>query len=163
MVSGEVAEPFWTQPGTFRHGPTYSGHPTCCAAALANLDILTDEDLLDRGRALEGELADTLAGLSDHPLVEEVRAGVGVLAAIEIDGEARAADPTLVRRVQQHAKEAGVITRPLESCLTLSPPLTVRTEHLAQIADALAAALAGAGEDSGREQGPAPQTSSTAG
>src|SRR3712207_705537 len=37
VVSGRVAQPFWERPGImFRHGPTYSAHPTCCAAAMAN-------------------------------------------------------------------------------------------------------------------------------
>ena len=51
----------------FRHGATYAGHPTCCAAALANLDILERENLIPRGRELEGELMDVLAPLAEHP------------------------------------------------------------------------------------------------
>ena len=64
LVSGRVAEPFWERGGTmFRHGPTYSAHPTCCAAALANLAILEREGLLDRGRELEDEIAAELRPL----------------------------------------------------------------------------------------------------
>ena len=57
LVSGAVAEPFWREPGgpMFRHGATYAGHPTCCAAALANIDILERENLVPRGRELEGD------------------------------------------------------------------------------------------------------------
>ena len=39
-----------------RHGATYAGHPTCCAAAMANLDLLESEQLIPRGRELEGAL-----------------------------------------------------------------------------------------------------------
>lgn len=48
MVSGVLAEPFWSTPGRVmvRHGATYAGHPTCCAAALANLDLLESEELI---------------------------------------------------------------------------------------------------------------------
>src|SRR6201999_2679719 len=48
VVAAEIAEPLWHgDPGNpFRHGATYAGHPTCCAAALANLDIIEEEGLL---------------------------------------------------------------------------------------------------------------------
>lgn len=89
VVSGAVAEPFWAEPGRLmlRHGPTYSGHATCCAAALANLDILERESLIPRGQELEGELLDALAPLADRDEVAEVRGGLGLLAAVELDEE----------------------------------------------------------------------------
>ena len=65
-----------------RHGATYAGHPTCCAAALAVLDIYERENLIPRGRELEGALAEALAPLADHPAVAEVRVGLGLLAAV---------------------------------------------------------------------------------
>ena len=40
VVGAKVAAPFWEDGAWFRHGPTYSGHPTVCAAAMANLDII---------------------------------------------------------------------------------------------------------------------------
>ena len=58
-----------------RHGATYAGHATCCAAALTVLDIYERENLIPRGRELEGPLRDALAPLADHPAVGEVRAG----------------------------------------------------------------------------------------
>ena len=69
LVSAEVSAPFWSEPGraVFRHGATYAGHPTCCAAALANLDILERERLIPRGRELEGDLMAALAPLAGHP------------------------------------------------------------------------------------------------
>ena len=59
VVSGAIAEPYYTPGGAmFRHGATYAGHPAACAAALAVLDIYEGEDLIARGRELEGPLAD---------------------------------------------------------------------------------------------------------
>ena len=92
VVSGEVAAPWWTTPGerTLRHGPTYSGHPTCCAAAMATLDIYEREDLIPRGQVLETTLLEALAPLTSHPSVHEVRAGLGLLGAVELEtGRAR--------------------------------------------------------------------------
>ena len=81
--------PFFEAPGgpMLRHGATYAGHPTCCAAALAVLDIYERDGLIERGRELEGPLADALAPLADHPAVAEVRAGLGLLAAVQLAPE----------------------------------------------------------------------------
>ena len=87
LVSPEVAAPWWTTPGerTLRHGPTYSGHPTCCAAGLATLDVYEREGLIPQGQELEAALEAALAPLREHPYVAEVRAGFGLLAAVELD------------------------------------------------------------------------------
>jgi adenosylmethionine-8-amino-7-oxononanoate aminotransferase len=77
VVSGEVAAPFFEAPGgpMLRHGATYAGHPTVCAAALEVMDIYERENLLVRGRELEQPLLDALAPLADHPAVTAVRGG----------------------------------------------------------------------------------------
>ena len=79
----QVLEQGSDQLGAIGHGWTYSAHPTCVAAALANLDIIEREDLLgnvqDVGPYLLGALRDAVG---DHPMVGEVR-GVGMLAAVE--------------------------------------------------------------------------------
>ena len=101
VASGRVAEPFWRE-GTehsFRHGYTYSGHPTACAVAIANLDIMEREQLVPRVRELEPVVERVLKPLADHPLVSEVRAGLGLLGAVEIEEGPRTDDPTLVPRI----------------------------------------------------------------
>ncbi|MGL6279341.1 MAG: aspartate aminotransferase family protein, partial [Gaiella sp.] len=83
IASPRVAEPFWATPGrSFAHGTTYSGHPTCCAAALANLAILERERLVERAFELEDPFHGALRALEAHPLVGEVRGGIGVMAAV---------------------------------------------------------------------------------
>jgi len=143
MVSGAVAAPFFEEPGgpMLRHGPTYAGHPSCCAAALATLDIYEREDIIPRGQRLERPLLDALAPLAEHPAVGEVRGGVGLLAAVALSEEAIAADPGAVAKVALGAREAGVIVRPLLGALAVSPPLVVEQEHLEEIASALRAGL----------------------
>src|SRR5262245_31156575 len=80
VASGEVAAPFFDEPGgpMLRHGATYAGHPTCCAAALATLDIYEREEVIPRGRTLEGPLRDTLEQLEAHDAVREVPARLGL-------------------------------------------------------------------------------------
>lgn len=140
VVSGEVAEPFWSGDGAvFRHGATYSGHPACCAAALANLEILEREGLVERARELEGELASVLAPLAERPEVAEVRAGLGLLAAVELAPDLVAQGG--VARVAREARERGVFVRALGTSVAVSPPLTVRSEHLELLAEALTGAI----------------------
>jgi adenosylmethionine-8-amino-7-oxononanoate aminotransferase len=132
VVSGRVAEPFWGEPGgpVFRHGATYAGHATCCAAALANLDLL--EPILHRGKELETDLHDALRTLADHPKVTEVRGGIGLLGAVEV------ADPPGVVKA---ARAQGVLVRATATAAVVSPPLTATPEHFGLIAEALEAAL----------------------
>src|SRR4051794_32623916 len=143
IVSGGVAAPFFETPGgpMLRHGATYAGHPSCCAAALATLDIYERENVISRGQRLERPLLDALTPLAGHPAVGEVRGGVGLLAAVALSDEAIAAEPAAVAKVALGAREAGVIVRPLLGALAVSPPLVVEQEHLEEIASALRAGL----------------------
>jgi putrescine---pyruvate transaminase len=146
-VAGRVAEPFWAQAGgpVFRHGATYAGHATCCAAALANLDLLERDGLYRRGEELEDDLHDALQALAGHELVAEVRGGVGLLGAVALrPGIAPPAIALLARK-------AGVLVRPLGDGVAVSPPLTATPEHFELIVEALSTALDGYA----REHGPA--------
>jgi adenosylmethionine-8-amino-7-oxononanoate aminotransferase len=140
-----VAEPFWRSGAGvwWRHGYTYSGHTTACAAALANLDIMTREGLDTRARSLEGPLADALAPLLDHPLVSEVRTGVGLLAAVQIDPTAVETDASLPGRAAKACRDVGfVMTRALAGGgLQISPPLVITEEQLGEMATGLRAGL----------------------
>jgi adenosylmethionine-8-amino-7-oxononanoate aminotransferase len=143
VVSGAVAEPFWQEPAghMLRHGPTYAGHPACCAAALANIEILEKEGLLARGREQEGELLAALASLAEKDAVAEVRGGLGLLAAIELDAEVLERNPQAVIQVQKRAREAGVLVRPLGTSVAVSPPLTIERPELQMIGEALTTAF----------------------
>src|ERR671933_310366 len=124
-VSDAVAAPFFEQPGgpMLRHGATYAGHASCCAAALAVMDVYEREGLIPRGGELEEPLRDALAPLAEHPAVGEVRAGLGCLAAVGLSEDALAAEPGAAAQVAQGAREAGVLIRPLLGDVAVSPPL----------------------------------------
>jgi putrescine---pyruvate transaminase len=144
IVGPRVAEPFW-RPGSaevFRHGYTYSAHPTACAVGLANIDLLESEGLVDRVAGLESVLADAVRPLAGHSLVSEVRAGLGLLAAVQIATDAVAADPGLGARLVTDIRRRGVITRLLRGgALQVSPPFVITAGEITQIADTFAAAL----------------------
>jgi putrescine aminotransferase len=84
MISDRVAETLIDKGGEFHHGYTYSGHPAACAVALANIEILQNENLVDR---VKNDIGPYLqAGwktLGEHPLVGETRM-VGLMGAFEI-------------------------------------------------------------------------------
>jgi adenosylmethionine-8-amino-7-oxononanoate aminotransferase/acetyl esterase/lipase len=142
VVSDTVAGPFFDgSAGVLRHGATYAGHAACCAAALAVLDIYESEQLIPRGRELEGPLLDGLAPLAAHPAVGEVRGGTGFLAAVGLSEDALAADPAAVAKVAQGAREAGVLVRPLLRGVAVSPPLIAGQEHIDMLAEGIRAGL----------------------
>jgi putrescine aminotransferase len=143
VVSERVAEPFWSRPGgpTFAHGVTYAGHATCCAAAMANLDLLERDGLLARGRDLERPLLDALAIVADHPLVAEVRGGIGLLGAVGLAADLLDDRPTAPADLYRLIREAGVLVRPVSDGVAVSPPLTVAPTQLEQIVDAVRTGL----------------------
>jgi putrescine---pyruvate transaminase len=145
VVAPTVAEAFYDGTvGIWRHGYTYSGHAVAAAAGLANLAILRREDLVQRVSALESVLRDTLAPLTHHPLVSEVRAGTGLLAAVALTAEQRTADPTFAPAVVAQLRERGLLTRLLvDGSLQVSPPFVVDEADLKLFADTTADVLDG--------------------
>jgi adenosylmethionine-8-amino-7-oxononanoate aminotransferase len=143
IASGAVAAPFFEGPGgpMLRHGATYAGHPSCCAAALCVLDIYDRENLIPRALELEQPLLDALAPLASDDRVAEVRGGLGLLAAVQLAPEVLEQDPAAVAKVAAGAREAGVLLRPLLGALAVSPPLIVEQEHIDQMADGFRAGL----------------------
>jgi adenosylmethionine-8-amino-7-oxononanoate aminotransferase len=139
IVSDQLAAPFWDAAGgpVFRHGPTYAGHATCCAAALANIALLERDGLLERGRENEQALVEALEPLAELDSVAEVRGGVGTLAAVELVPDALDREPRAVALTVAAAREAGVLIRPLASAVAISPPLTGGAEHFQLIAQAV--------------------------
>jgi putrescine---pyruvate transaminase len=128
--------------GMWRHGYTYSGHATACAVALRNLQLIEDEGLLERAAWLERAIADALADVAAHELVAEVRAGVGALAAVRLEPEAIAAQPTLPASVAAALRDAGVLTRALVGGeLQVSPPLVAAEPELELMVEGFQQAL----------------------
>jgi adenosylmethionine-8-amino-7-oxononanoate aminotransferase len=142
LVSGEIAEPYWagTADAMLRHGATYAGHPTCCAAALANLEILEREELIGRGAELEDVLFAAVSPLAEHPATGEIRGGVGLAAAIDLSPELQH-EPGAVKAFYEAIRERGVLVRAQHTGVALGPPLIITPAEIAEIAHAIAGAL----------------------
>lgn len=143
LAAPSVTEPFWNgNAGVWRHGYTYSGHAVAAAAGLANLELIDREGLVGRVRDLEPVVTDAFTSLAGHPLVSEVRAGVGLLAAVQIDPGALAADASLAPRAVLALRDRGVLTRPLvDGSLQVSPPFVISEPQLKHAAHAIGEAL----------------------
>ncbi|MCY4371629.1 MAG: aminotransferase class III-fold pyridoxal phosphate-dependent enzyme [bacterium] len=143
LVSPWIAEPWFEGgAGMWRHGYTYSGHATVAAAANANLDIMEREGLVRAAVGLEAALATGLTPLSDHPLVSEVRAGAGAMAAVQFDLDAVEDDPGLPDRIVPALRDHGILTRILFGhAIQVSPPLTLDDAGVQELAEGIRGAL----------------------
>ena len=138
VISEHIWEPFWADDSelVFRHGLTYSGHASVCAAAHANLDIIERERLVERVKSLETVLQERLRPLAAHSLVREVRCGIGLLAAVQLH------DSTIAARVAARCVDNGVLGRQLgDGSLHISPPFIITEEELATLSSVVAEAL----------------------
>src|SRR5207244_3881373 len=99
------------------HAYTYSGHPTCCAVALKNLDIMERERLWENAAKMGTRLHEGLkSAFGTHPNAGDIRGGKGLLAAIELVEDRAtkanfAADRKIGPRIQAEMAKRGVMTR----------------------------------------------------
>ncbi len=131
---------------SLHHGYTYSGHPSVCAAAMANLDVLESEDLIARVLRLEPFFAEQLATLSRHAIVGEVRS-IGLMAAIELvrhrgRREAFAATDNIPARVRAACLERGLIVRASVENIAVCPPIIIKKSQIRSLVQVLDEALA---------------------
>jgi len=118
-----------------RTGFTYSGHPTACAAALKNIEILEREDLLARAVHIGKRLSSGLQSLADDGLIASVRGDGAVWAASHHTHR----DPMMIR---DKMLDLGVITRAIGAdANTFCPPLVTSDAQIDQIVDTLATVL----------------------
>ena len=150
IASDRVFEPF-AHTGAFAHGVTFGGHPVSAAVALANIDVLEQEDLNGRVREHEGAFRAMLDSLRDIPIVGDVR-GMGYFHAVELvkDQETKATfsadecDWLLDRFLSNELFRRGLICRADdrgEPVVQLSPPLVAGPEEFAEMEAALRPAL----------------------
>ena len=122
---------------------TYGGHPASAAAALANLNLIETEGLVDHARTLGAEFLAQLQRLRRHRLVADVR-GLGMLLAVElVDPPAAIATSAVPLDVQlaSFAHAQGLFVRPLGGTILLGPPLVFTAEQVEQTVAILDAAL----------------------
>jgi len=127
--------------GVLSMGFTYSGHPVACAAALKNIEIIEQENLLQHVQNIGPYFQQTLSDLKELDIVADVR-GSHLMLGIEFvaDNKTMAdlpADAQVGNRVFEHCRKLGVIVRPIGNLIVLSPPLIINKDHINTIKDVL--------------------------
>lgn len=139
IVAPKVTKPFWEDGSQtwFKHGLTYSGHATCCAAAMANLDVIEQDGLVDRVATLEKPFAEAMQSLSDDPHVIDVRTPAGLLGAFQVETAEQGV------KLEAEIMARGILCRKVGdgTSIAYSPPFIITEEEIDRMVDAAAQAL----------------------
>ena len=128
---------------TFFYGHSYCGNALGCAAALANLEIFEEENVLESLKGKITFLQQLLAGLHEFPNVAEIRQ-CGMIAGIEVrrsSGERFLWQEQTGARVCIAARNYGLLTRPILDTIVLIPPLCTTRAQLERATEAIQRAI----------------------
>lgn len=140
LVGDRIADVLKAEGGEFTHGYTYSGHPATCAAALATLDILQEQDLVRKVREDTGPyLQKRWAELADHPLVGETR-GTACLGALELvadkSSRARFDDKSTAGTLYRTLSiKHGLVMRAVGDTIIMAPPFTLTHAQIDELVE----------------------------
>lgn len=149
----EVWEPLHSKHSAFRSGHTMNANPVCCAAGVATVRYLLDQNLVENAREVGSYLLGRLQELGDHPLVGDAR-GLGMMVGFELVQDKGTKEPyPLTMWLSQQFGAAtlarGLVVYPLFGCVDgvagdmvkLAPPLTTTHAQADEIIEILATSL----------------------
>ena len=146
LIHDDISDVLINQCGEFAHGYTYSGHPACAAAALANLQLMESENIVEKTRTETSPyFQEQWSQLSEHPLVGETR-GVGMVAALELvaDKETSARFPEKAAAggiCRDNSVAGGLVMRAVRDTMIVAPPLVITRGQIDELISKAAAAL----------------------
>lgn len=131
--------------GLFGHGFTYSGHPTCAAVALKNLELMEKRGIVDHVGTVAPRFQERLQALGERPIVGETR-GIGLIGGCELVADKKSKRPFDPKRgvglyCMARAEAHGLITRSLGDTIALCPPLIITEEEIDELFNRLGRAL----------------------
>ena len=140
MVGDRVGDVLIDKGGEFTHGYTYSGHPATCAVAIANINIIQSEKIIENVTQDIGPyLRKKWHSLSDHPLVGETRIA-GLMGALEL-----VADKTSLERFDKKigvgticrdvCVNNGLVMRAVGDIMIIAPPLIITREQIDELTE----------------------------
>ena len=118
------------EPGLFMHGPTFMANPLACSAALASLNLLTEQDWQSRVNQIEAGLKASLAPCHSLDSVKEVRV-LGAIGVVELH------HPVDMAAIQPRFVEAGVWVRPFGKLVYVMPPYIMQSRQVQQLCEAI--------------------------
>ncbi len=145
QVSDKIREVIMNAPPNERwmHAYTYSGHPTCTAVGLKNLDLLQQLNLAAHAKVMGTRLLDGLQALAvEFPVIGDAR-GLGLMAALEFADKESKQPAQIGEKVRKACLERGLFTRLIGSdILAFAPPLIISAEEIDQVLQIVGEALA---------------------
>jgi adenosylmethionine-8-amino-7-oxononanoate aminotransferase len=124
---------------TFFHGHTYTGNPLACAAAVANMEVFTEESVLEKLQKKIAHLKMRLQAFNSLRCVGDIRQ-CGIMVGIELVTDKDTKEPfppadKIGHRVIMEARKHGIIIRPLGNIVVLMPPLGMNISELEKLCD----------------------------
>ncbi len=140
MVSETTYQAFYaeyTSMKGFLHSHSYTGNPLACTAALATIELFSQQDVLGRNQQIAEQIMNQISELEDHPHVGEIRQ-TGMITAIELvaDKATKKPFPWQQRRglkVYQHALKNAMLLRPLGNVIYFMPPYIISDDEIKQM------------------------------
>jgi len=154
ITHGEIWRAFLGDPDAGRtlfHGHTFSGNPLACAAALASLDLFTQEQTLERLQPKIARLGEHLARIAAHPNVAHARQ-CGLIGAFDLVADKETSTPfstneAIGRKIARFALEQGIWLRPQPHFVYVMPPLSITIDELDLMMRTIEAGLKHAAND----------------
>ena len=138
IVRDDLVDTIVSAEQEFAHGYTYSAHPTCMAAGIANLELMKETNIVNQVQSNTAPyLASKWKTLQEHPLVGEARC-LGMLAALEIvedKNNFKRFDNSkeVVISCRDYSYENGLVMRAIVNKMVIAPPLICGSEHIDEI------------------------------
>ena len=141
VASKKIADNFLGQENMLKHLITFGGNPASCAAGLANLAIMENEGVVENSAEMGDYLYEQLQTLYEHPIVGDVRGGMGLLAAVEV-----VQDRDTKERFPQEAQLSAKLSRIMDKngllgragdIISVAPPLTITKDEVDFVVQAL--------------------------
>ena len=134
IASKKVSEAFMGDDSQFRHLITFGGNPVACVAAMANLDIMEGEGMVENSAEMGTYMYEQLQTLYEHPIVGDVRGGMGLLCAVELvkdrdTKESFPAEAKLSDKMAPLMNEHNLLGRP-GNAIYLAPPLCITRDEV---------------------------------
>ena len=152
IATGKIADVFIGEDDTvFQHLITFGGNPASCAAAIANLEIMENENMAERSETMGTYLFERMQTLRKHPIVGDVRGGMGLLCALELvkdrkTGEQFPKEAALPKRATRAMRENRMLGR-AGPVIPVAPPLCISRDEIDEAVDRLDRVLATLGDE----------------
>jgi putrescine aminotransferase len=143
LFSAEIGEALTRSNFPILHASTYNGHPACCAAALATLNLMRREHLVERAAESGSYFEERLRLLLDLPVVKEIRAIGLMLAVVFIQEDGTPAAPMQIHQLYSALQQAGVLGYMGLSALTFCPALIITRQQIDTVVERLHTVLTG--------------------